>query len=84
VEESTIQLVKRVLPYTKEQVPLAVGFGVSKPEHVRCIIEAGADGVIVGSAFVNIIQRNQNKIGKMLEEIEETARRLKEATKRNE
>jgi tryptophan synthase alpha chain len=82
VQESTIQLVKRVLPYTKERIPLAVGFGVSKPEHARRIIEAGADGVIVGSAFVNIIQENQNSMGKMLEEIEETARTLKGATKR--
>lgn len=81
VEESTIHLVKSVLPFTKGRVPLAVGFGVSKPEHARCIIDAGADGVIVGSAFVSIIQRNQDRMGKMLEEIEETARRLKDATK---
>jgi tryptophan synthase alpha chain len=80
VEASTIQLIKRVLPYTSGRVPLAVGFGVSKPEHVRCIIENGADGVIVGSAFVNIVHKNQGKIGKMLEEIEETARKLKDAT----
>ena len=83
VEESTIQLVRSVLRFTKGRVPLAVGFGVSKPEHARCIIEVGADGVIVGSAFVNIIQRNQDRIGKMLEEVEGTARRLKDATKRS-
>ena len=34
VEDSTIQLVKRVLPFTSGKIPLAVGFGVSKPEHV--------------------------------------------------
>jgi tryptophan synthase alpha chain len=81
VEETTIQLIKKFLPYTRGHVPLAVGFGVSKPEHVRCMIEAEADGVIVGSAFVNIIQRNMGKIDKMLEELEESARRLKEATR---
>ena len=81
VADSTIQLVKRVVPYTCGRVPLAVGFGVSKPEHARCIIGAGADGVIVGSAFVNIIQRNQDKLDAMLMELEESARRLKEATK---
>ena len=81
IEESTVQLIKKVLPYTRGRVPLAVGFGVSKPAHARCIIENGADGVIVGSAFVNIIYKNQNNIKKMLEEIEETARKLKEATK---
>ena len=34
IEDSTIQLVKRVLPFTSGKIPLAVGFGVSKPEHV--------------------------------------------------
>jgi tryptophan synthase alpha chain len=80
VEHSTIQLIKQVLPYTSGHVPLAVGFGVSKPEHARCIIEAGADGVIVGSAFVNIIHRTQGNIGRMLEELRDAACKLKEAT----
>ena len=80
IEEPTIQLVKRIAQQTKGRVPVAVGFGVSKPEHVRTIIEAGADGVIVGSAFVNIIQRNKDNIEKMLEEISEMAHKLKKAT----
>ena len=37
--------------------PVAVGFGVSKPEHVRKLVEAGADGVVVGSAIVEVIER---------------------------
>jgi len=82
LEDSTVQLIKRVLPYTLELVPLAVGFGVSKPEHVRCIIQSGADGVIVGSAFVNIVHRHQSNASRMLEEIEKLAHRLKEATER--
>jgi len=80
IEQSTIQLVKRVTQYAKGRVPVAVGFGVSKPEHVRSIIEAGADGAIVGSAFVNIVQKNQDNIGKMLKELEELASQLKAAT----
>ncbi len=81
VEESTIRLIKQVLPYTSGHVPLAVGFGVSKPEHARCIIKAGADGVIVGSAFVNIIAKNQGNMSKMLGELEEMAHKLKAATR---
>ncbi len=34
-------------------VPVAVGFGVSRPDHVRAIARAGADGVIVASALVD-------------------------------
>lgn len=33
-------------------LPLAVGFGVSTPDHVRTLAAAGADGVVVGSAIV--------------------------------
>lgn len=80
VEGSTIQLIKRVLPVTGGRVPLAVGFGVSKPEHARCIIEAGADGVIVGSAFVNIIQKNVGNVAKTAAELDGLTRRLKAAT----
>jgi tryptophan synthase alpha chain len=82
VEQSTIQLIQRVLPFTRGRVPLAVGFGVSKPEHVKGIIGSGADGVIVGSAFVNIVSRHRDNVDVMLKEIEATARELKEATKR--
>ncbi|OQU90833.1 hypothetical protein SORBI_3001G056601 [Sorghum bicolor] len=32
--------------------PVAVGFGVSTPEHVKQIAGWGADGVIIGSAIV--------------------------------
>jgi tryptophan synthase alpha chain len=80
IEDSTIKLAKRVLPFTAGKVPLAVGFGVSKPEHVKSLIAAGADGVIVGSALVNIISRNLNHPEKIYEEMEETARNLKAAT----
>jgi tryptophan synthase alpha chain len=59
---------------------LAVGFGVSKPEHVQAILEAGADGVIVGSVFVNLISENQGNPEKMYAALEETARNLKQAT----
>ena len=36
-------------------VPVAVGFGVSKPAHVRAIAGAGAAGVIVASALVDAL-----------------------------
>jgi tryptophan synthase alpha chain len=34
---------------------VAVGFGVSRPAHVRAIARAGADGVIVASALVDAL-----------------------------
>ncbi len=80
MEETTTTLVKQVLSYAHKRIPVAVGFGISKPEHVRNIIEAGADGVIVGSHFVKIVQQNQDGIPRMLEEIRRAAYILKKAT----
>ena len=36
---------------TQTELPICIGFGISRPEHVRAIAPV-ADGVIVGSAFV--------------------------------
>jgi tryptophan synthase alpha chain len=36
-------------------VPVGVGFGVSRPVHVRALARAGADGVIVASALVDAL-----------------------------
>lgn len=37
-------------------LPLAVGFGIATPAQARMVREAGADGVIVGSALVELIE----------------------------
>ena len=45
--------------------PVAVGFGISSPEHVKKVKEWGADGVIVGSAFVKrICDSNDSQVVK--------------------
>jgi len=80
LEDSTIHLIERVLPYTAGRVPLAVGFGISKPAHVRSIVEAGADAVIVGSAFVKVVQKNVGNIDRTVAEIRGVAQQLKAAT----
>jgi tryptophan synthase alpha chain len=44
--------------------PPVFGFGISKPEHVRAAIEAGAAGVISGSAIVRLIAENGGRPAK--------------------
>jgi tryptophan synthase alpha chain len=82
VEDSTIQLIRKVHPFTEGKVPLAVGFGISKPEHVKRVIVAGADAAIVGSAFINIIQKHQGNINNAIKELQSAASELKWATKK--
>ena len=41
--------------------PIAVGFGISTPEHVNKVRKWGADGVIIGSAFVKRTSSSSEK-----------------------
>ncbi len=54
--------VKEIRRHT--ELPVVVGFGISKPEHVRQIATV-ADGVVVGSALVNIIAVNLGQRAKI-------------------
>ena len=51
------------------EVPICVGFGVSTPAHAKEIASAGADGVIIGSKIVKMIEDNLNDKQKMQTEI---------------
>ena len=55
VSSSVGPLIKAVRAVTG--LPLAVGFGVSRPEHVA-ELGAVADGVVVGSAFMRLIEEH--------------------------
>jgi len=63
IKNYTIKAIKEVKKQTDGKIPVGVGFGVSSPEDVKKYILAGADGVIVGSAFLKLIEKTpQNKI----------------------
>lgn len=56
--EDAPELVSRLRKYTK--LPIAVGFGISTPEQFAAVGEF-ADAAVVGSAIVEIIERNPGK-----------------------
>lgn len=63
IKNYTIDAIKNVKKQTKGKIPVGVGFGVSTPDDVKKYIKAGADGVIVGSAFLKLIEKTpQNKL----------------------
>jgi tryptophan synthase alpha chain len=47
---------------TRTQTPLAVGFGISRPEHAQYVAQL-ADGVIVGSALISEVERGGDVVG---------------------
>lgn len=56
---------KEVLDRVKTDTPRAVGFGISSGEQAASVFKSGADGVIVGSAFVDIIASGQDVAGRL-------------------
>ncbi len=56
-------------------VPIAVGFGISRPEHIRAVLAAGADGAVVGSRLVREVGK-----GAPPEALARLVRELKAAT----
>jgi tryptophan synthase alpha chain len=58
-------------------VPVGVGFGVSRPAHVRALAKAGADGVIVASALVDALGedgRDVPALARLVRELRNAAR----------
>lgn len=80
IGDDAAALVKRVRRVT--QLPVAVGFGVSRPDHATALAAAGADGVIVGSAIADAYMKGAGKGGavdedKALEGLASYARAMK-------
>ena len=73
VADSAAELAARVRAAT--DMPLALGFGVSRPEHVRTIGEV-ADAAVVGSALVNVIAEHGHSPN-LLAEVERYVRWLR-------
>lgn len=67
LSEAAVPLIRRVREVT--DMPLALGFGIATGAHARDVVAAGADGVIVGSAIVEIVERHAGDAGALEEEL---------------
>jgi len=77
VAPEALALLHRVRKHT--DLPLAIGFGISTPEHVTTCNLAGADGVIVGSAIVDIVEKNLGNPAAMETELSQYVSEMKKA-----
>ncbi len=74
-KKTTATLIEKVKAETN--IPVMVGFGISKREHAETLIAAGADGVVVGSAYARIYAVNITNPFERLSEIARLAREIK-------
>lgn len=80
IDVLTSDLITRINKYNVNSLPLCVGFGISNKKHVEIISKLNTDGVIIGSALVDIISKNISNIDVILNKLENTVRNFKSAT----
>jgi tryptophan synthase alpha chain len=80
VSDQTAESLARLDEYDVA-VPKAVGFGISSGEQAGDVVAAGADGVIVGSALVDVVARGHEDdvpVAETAADLEALAEELKE------
>ncbi len=80
-QQYTLDAIKNAKKIINKKVPLGVGFGVSNPEQARFILQSGADAIIVGSAFLRLIDKIPQQ--KIESKVSTFAQSLKKATIQN-
>ena len=82
VDDATEESLARIADW---DVPKAVGFGIKTGDHAERIVAAGADGIIVGSALVDIVAEGHGAdtpAETVADRLETLARELKEGALR--
>ncbi|OTF03370.1 tryptophan synthase subunit alpha [Halorubrum sp. SD612] len=82
VSDQTTESLDRLAEY---DVPKAVGFGISTGEHAERIVAGGADGIIVGSALVDVVAEGVEEdlsTETVADRLEALSRELKRGTER--
>ena len=76
LRKETVDFIRRIRSLT--DLPLIVGFGISKQEHIKAVTDAGADGIVTCSAIVDIVHNLRDEKDKMLRAIAGYVKNLRE------
>ncbi len=77
-QQYTLDAIKNTKKIIDGKIPLGVGFGVNNAEQARIILQAGADAIIVASAFLRLIDKTPRT--KIHSKITSFAKYLKKTT----
>ena len=81
-KSANIQELKKIIPNIREysKLPIIAGFGIKDKKDVSEICKT-ADGAVIGSSIVKIIENNLNNKEKMMNEVSSFIEELKKGTK---
>ena len=79
IKEYTINAIKNTKKLVNSKIPVGVGFGISTPNDVKKFASIGADAVIVGSAFLRLIEKTP--ANQLETKIASFTKRMKASTK---
>ena len=79
IKNYTVKAIRDVKKLVNGKIPVGVGFGISSPQDVKKYVKIGVDAVIVGSAFLRLIEKTPSN--KLEQKISSFAKSLKRQTK---
>jgi tryptophan synthase alpha chain len=78
----TLTAIRNIKKLSSNGNNISVGFGISNPAHIKLMSKYGADAVIVGSAIIEIINRNKgDNIHSLENKLKKYVKSLKDACK---
>jgi tryptophan synthase alpha chain len=78
----TLTAIRNIKKLSSNRNNISVGFGISTPNHIKLMSNYGADAVIVGSAIIEIINRNKgDNIRSLQNKLKKYVKSLKDACK---
>ncbi|MGI0021486.1 MAG: tryptophan synthase subunit alpha [Nitrososphaeraceae archaeon] len=82
--EYTLTAIRNIKKLSSNKSNISVGFGISRPHHIKLMSKYGADAVIVGSAIIKLIDDNKyDSIDCLKDKLKKYIKSLKAACKNN-
>ena len=79
IQKYTVEAIRKTNKIVKRKIPVGIGFGINTQKEAKKFITLGADAIIVGSAFLRLIEKTPST--KLESKIESFTRSLKKTTK---